>query len=63
MVFDNDLHKKHHLKMFDISGKIVLKIHNITGNQVQINGIGFEPGYYIIELSGGQTYREKIIIQ
>ncbi len=63
VIFENDLQEKYSLRLYDISGKPALSIHNITGNQIQIQGDHLEPGYYIIELAGKKVFREKLIIE
>ena len=45
----------------DLNGKIIKKIQNLTGPDVNINLENQSPGVYILEITGSRSYRGKLI--
>jgi hypothetical protein len=50
------------LTIRDTSGKTVRTIKNITGTKVVFYRNGMKPGYYLIEISGDQIFRGKLLV-
>lgn len=63
IIFPVNLIEFHNIKLRDISGRIILSINNITGDETSISQKELKPGLYFIDISGSQNYKSKIIIK
>jgi len=63
VAFPNQNNTKYRLIVVDASGRVVRIIDNITGNNVIINREQLKPGLHIINVSGEQIYKGKLLVK
>lgn len=51
------------VKLFDISGKLIISYQNINKNEIRLNTQNFEPGIYILEIHSTEITKERIVIE
>jgi len=61
--FNNPNNTEYQLNIYDITGKIVKTVNNITDESVIIYKNQLNSGIYIIELKGNITYRNRLIVK
>lgn len=61
--FPNDDARVYQLKLYDLSGRLVKRMDQITTSTVQLMHEGLTAGFYILEIEGEMTYRSAIQIQ
>jgi len=60
--FPNAERNEYQLRIYNLAGKPVKTIHNITVEEVELGRKGMAPGLYLFELKGGQVYRGKLVL-
>ncbi|HIA37894.1 MAG TPA: T9SS type A sorting domain-containing protein [Flavobacteriales bacterium] len=64
VVFSNEAHAIYELVLYDMLGKKVRRLENISSNEVLINKGMLSPGMYFLELQGiAKTFRGRIIVE
>ncbi len=61
--FDNPDKSEYQLTIRDFSGKIVKSTGSIHQDEITIYRDNLVPGYYILQLSGEQLFRGRMIVQ
>ena len=61
--FSNPRNEIYQLILFDLTGKVVMEIIGITGDQILIQRNGLQAGLYLMELRGPVIYRTKILVK
>ena len=61
--FPNPQRKEHHLRVFNLSGKLVREVRGIMDAEVFLRRENLDPGYYVFELTGENYYRGKFVIR
>ncbi len=59
----NPERKNYQLRLFDVSGKVIIAENSINSEKTVLDLRNLEPGCYFLELSGENKYYEKIIIE
>ncbi len=60
--FDNHKNTEYSLTVFDVTGKIVREISNITNDRIILRKENLKPGFYSFELKGKYNYHGRLII-
>lgn len=63
IAFSNPNHTVYELRVTDVSGKTVMLKKDITTNKITIQRENLSPGFYLIELSGENYYKGKIVVK
>jgi hypothetical protein len=63
LYFHNPEHSGYTLYIRDLSGKIILVKHNLTGEEIRVNRGPLKPGCYLIEIAGKRICRGKMVVQ
>jgi len=63
--FENPLQMNHTLTMYDIQGKMVRSIHNISSDKVRIERLNLTAGLYFIRLRDEREIRAmgKLLVE
>jgi len=61
--FYNPYNKPYQFTVMDITGRILIKENNITGDKVVFDRTGLTTGIYLIELKGDKRYVKKVIVE
>jgi hypothetical protein len=61
--FPNPENRLFRLKIFDLTGKVIRNINDISGTEYILERNNLEEGYYIIELSGDKIHRGRIAVE
>jgi len=51
------------IRLFDISGKLIVSYQNVNQKNVKINTQNFESGVYVLEVQSAQLTKERIVIE
>ncbi len=61
--FSNPKHSNYKMVLYNILGKKVLEMNNVTSDKIILKRGSLKSGIYLIELRGEQTYYSKLIVE
>ena len=61
--FSNESDAKFEFRLTDLTGKLLRKFENLTGNKIKIDRGILAPGIYFFELKGDKIFKGKLIIE
>jgi len=60
--FPNEANDEYIFSLYELTGRLVYRSASISDSQFEFNRMGIGSGIYLMELSGSETYRARIII-
>ena len=51
------------IKIFDITGKLIVSYQNVQQNKITLNTQNFESGVYVLEVHSTEITKERIVIE
>jgi hypothetical protein len=63
ITFDNPERYQYTFYLNDLTGKVIRRVDNITGEKIELNRDGLPAGLYLIELRGPKIFRSKLLIE